>query len=204
MNNSSKEKEISQQDPENKDIDDIQFEEVVDLDDIQKKLQEKIYETEPAKEISENSELENGSEQSLIDDDKNETEQKQPNTAPSKITVDANAKKYVIYVDPDNIDFMEDLSVNERKSIINKILKEQNIVATKTKELNAKKRFLKHAILACITFIIAFPLMFIGINKALMSTIDNYQLAKENIRKLYKEQGKIKMQMPGQVQNIKY
>lgn len=203
MNKSSKEKEITQQDSVNKDIEDIQFEEIVDMDEVQKKLQDKIYETEPAN-LTERLESENNSEQSSTTEGKNKPEQNPANIVPLKISADTNAKKYVIYVEPDNIDFMENLSVNERKAIINNILKEQNAISIKTKELNERKRFLSHAILASITFIIAFPIMFVGVNKALMATINNYELAKENFRKLYKEQGKIKMQMPERVQNIKY
>lgn len=203
MNKSSKEQEIAQQDSVDKDIEDIQFEEIVDMDEVQKKLQDRIYETEPAN-LTEILESENNSEQSSTTEDRNESEQKPVNIVPLKVSTDANAKKYVIYVEPDNIDFMENLSANERKEIINKILKEQNTISIKTKEHKARKRFLSHAILACITFIIAFPIMFIGVNKALMATINNYEVAKENFRKLYKEQGKIKMQMPEQVPNIKY
>lgn len=189
--------DIILEDSENKGIEDIQFEEVVDIDEIQKKLQERIYENDSETEVSEKSELKNEQNQPPSKNQKEKTQ-----TALTKI--DPDAKKYVIYVDPDNIDFMENLSVNERKAIINKILKEQNEIAIKTKELNARKRFLMHAILACITFIIFFPLMFIGVNKALVATINNYEQAKENFRKLYKEQGKIKMRVPGRIESIKY
>lgn len=193
INELSAENDIILEDSENKGFEDIQFEEVVDIDEVQRKLQEKIYEKEPALEVSEEFKTVN-----------KESENKKGIAKNSLTKVDSDAKKYVIYVDPDNIDFMENLSVNERKAIINKILKEQNAFGIKAKELAKRKKFLTHAILACITFIVFFPLMFIGVNKSLMATINNYGQAKENFRKLYKEQGKIKMRVPGQVENIKY
>lgn len=181
---------------ENKDIEDIQFEEVVDIDEIQKKLQERNYEITPETELPESPPIEE--QKNIII---NEVQAVMNNKlAPA----DSNSKKYVIYIDPDNINFMENLSVNERREVINKILKDKNALDIKTKEINAKKRFLSHAILACFTFVIGFPLMFAGVNKAMMATIDNYQQAKENFMKLYKEQGKIKMKENGVVRNIKY
>lgn len=131
-----------------------------------------------------------------------ETLQDQPSIDESE--KDSDSKKYVIYIDSDNINYMENLSVNERKQIINKILKEQNELDIKTRELNARKRFLKHALLACFTFIIGLPIMFIAVNKAVEITIDNYQFAKANFMKLYKEKGKIKMEESGYIKNVKY
>lgn len=207
--------DIILEDSENKEVEDIQFEEVVDIDEIQKKLQERIYENDPETEEAKGKRQKAKSDAVLSDEGALEMrhceEQGTSDAAiqkekiqPALTKIDPNAKKYVVYVDSDNIDFMENLSVNERKAIINKILKEQNEAAIKTKELNARKRFVTHVILACITFIIFFPLTFIGVNKALMATINNYEQAKENFRKLYKEQGKIKIQVPGQVESIKY
>ncbi|MEI8129801.1 MAG: hypothetical protein WCG95_09335, partial [bacterium] len=54
-----------------------------------------------------------------------------------------------------------------------------------------RSRFLKHVLLAVFTFIIFFPIVFIYVNKALLISIDNYEQAKENFAKLYKEHGKI-------------
>lgn len=182
---------------------DIQFEEVIDIDDIQKKLQEKIYEKEPANESLEDFDFKRNKEFLPVGGER-EFERKEISTVEPPTPVDSNAKKYVIYIDIDNIDFMESLSMNERRSVINKILKEQNNISIKEREFNQKKRFLKHAILACFTFIIGFPLMFICVNKSLLTSISNYQLAKENFRKLYKEQGKVKLDEPGLMKNIKY
>lgn len=194
------EKEIEQQDLKNDEVEDIQFEEVLDIDAIQKKLQAKIYENDEEPDLSKRPELEIGEE--IFSTDKKSGENSAGRAIPIKIGI--SSKKYVIYVDPENVDYMENLSLNERKAIINKILKEHHEITVKTKEINARKKYLKHALLASFTFIIGFPIMFIVVNKAMISTINNYQQAKQNVSKLYKEHGKIKMQESGMINNVKY
>lgn len=160
---------------------DIQFEEVFDIDAIQKKLETEDLEIEPTDEnIAEK-----------FNKAASETEKKALKNLKLK---EANIKKYVIYVDSDNVDYMENLSLEQRKDIINNILREQNKSSIARREIEHRKKYFKHAMLACITFIIFFPLMFILVNKALLATITNYQQARENFTKLYKEQGKIRME----------
>lgn len=179
---------LSQASEKKEEVTDIQFEEVFDLEAIQKKLQESI----------EKGDLDVEPEEVPIVEEVAVEQKPLPVAKPKEKTVkdkiDSNAKKYVVYIDPNNVDFMESLSQNERRDVINKILKEQNELSLEQRENNKKLDFLKHALLACFTFILFFPIMFIGVNKALESTITNYQQAKQNFGRLYKEQGKIKMQ----------
>lgn len=201
MNDPVGEKEIEQQELKGNEIEDIQFEEVLDIDAIQKKLQAKIYENDEEPDLSKRPELEIG--EKIFSATKDKSDDNSTNKAvPIKIGI--SSKKYVIYVDPENVDYMENLSLNDRKAIINKVLKEHHEFTSHTKKLNTRKKFLKHSLLASFTFIIGFPLMFIVVNKALTSTINNYQQAKQNISKLYKEQGKIKMEESDTIKNIKY
>lgn len=200
------------------DADDIQFDETINIDEIQKKLQQKI-EGSNLDDKSESVEKNEASEVA-IDVVASATETVEPKAdqaadlpvpavakpsisedfekkvlkAVSAFTKESeqNSKKYVIYIDANNIDFMENLSQNERKEIINKILREQDEISIKKKELARKRRFFVHALLATVVFIVAFPLMFMLVNKALEATIQNFETAKENFARLYKEQGKIK------------
>lgn len=201
MNDPVGEKEIGQLESKGNEIEDIQFEEVLDIDAIQKKLQAKIYENDEEPDLSKRPELEIG--EKIFSANKDKSEDNSTNKA-APIKIGISSKKYVIYVDPENVDYMENLSLNERKAIINKVLKEHHEFTSHTKRLNTRKKFFKHSLLASFTFIIGFPLMFIVVNKALTSTINNYQQAKQNISKLYKEQGKIKMEESGTIKNIKY
>ena len=109
------------------------------------------------------------------------------------VTQDSSTKKYVIYVESDNVDYMENLSANERKEVVNKILRDQNKLSEKERNFRQKIRFVSHLTLSVLTFIICFPLLFVLVNKAAKISIENYTNAKTNISKLYKEQGKIKI-----------
>jgi hypothetical protein len=121
-----------------------------------------------------------------------------------EVEVDAKAKKYVIYIDPENIEFIEQLSISERKSVINNILAEQDLLVKKRKREHEIKQYLRHSILATLTLIIGFPLLFILVNKSLEATIENYRTSQRNFSTLYREQGKIKQANPNAPENIKY
>lgn len=166
---------------------DIQFDEIFDIEQIQKKLLESIEKGDldvPPEEAS----------LSITPSDLPVQISPSSEGRRSRSKGDADSKKYVIYINSDNIDFMESLSQDERKNIINRVLKNQNQLSIEKKKRDEKVEYTAHVILACITFIVVFPIMFIGVNKALEATISNYQQAKSNFSKLYREQGKIKYQ----------
>lgn len=185
------ENETPQKPSVNNGIDDIQFDELIDIDALQTQLKKKIEQShlgieEPEEEDSVDIKLENEL-KSLPDIGKIN----KPVRAGRK--EDSNSKKYVIYVNNENIDFMENLNPDDRRDLINKILKEQNNIAVKNKELEARKQYTINLILACITFIICFPVLFFLVNKATEATINNYTQARENFTRLYREEGKIKL-----------
>lgn len=165
--------------------DDIQFEEVLDIDAIQQKLLDRIYEDDPEIESSQDVNTVIDKQAAIIAEKK----AKLPARAHS-----ITARKYVIYVDSENIDFMENLSIDERKEVINRVLKEQHNLSMQTKEFRKRKKQLNHALIACLTFIIGFPIMFIIVNKSIEASLTNYQQAKQNVARLYKQGGKVKME----------
>lgn len=177
---------------------DIEFEEVlsIDIDEIQNKLKTELGENEEnvSKPI----------EEALMEDENMpifEEIDKHLESAISQFPVvnqtepaehDESIKKYVVYVEADNVDYMENLSVNERKIVINDILREQNYLTKQERAMLRKKQFFSHLVLAIITFVVFFPLLFILVNKAAKITMENYSTAKSNFTKLYKEHGRIK------------
>jgi hypothetical protein len=64
--------------------------------------------------------------------------------------LDNNVKysKYVIYIDPENTDFVESLTVKERKNLINRILREQDDIAITKRRLNMFQTVVKHVIIS--------------------------------------------------------
>lgn len=107
--------------------------------------------------------------------------------------LDNNTKysKYVIYIDPENTEFIESLTVKERKNLINKILREQDSIITTKNRFNTFKSVVKHTIVAVITIAISLPILYFLVNASLETTITNYQRSKSNFKMLYKEKGKI-------------
>lgn len=175
--------------------DDIKFEENIDIEDIQRQLiahmeaSENI-ETEESQDT--NKDLMALNEKQASEEKKNAFEQKILNSLSPLVEIDAEAKKYVIYIDSDNIDFVESLSVPERRKAINKALKNQNEQGTKNRKIAETRRFLQHALVSTFTFIIGFPIMFFCVNKSIEMTVLNYTQAKNNFSQLYKAKGKVK------------
>lgn len=108
--------------------------------------------------------------------------------------LDNNTKysKYVIYIDPENTEFIESLTVKERKNLINKILREQDDITITKRRLSTIQAVVKHSIVAIITFAIAVPVIYFTINASLEASINNYRRSQTIFQTLYREKGKIK------------
>lgn len=108
--------------------------------------------------------------------------------------LDNNVKysKYVIYIDPENTDFVESLTVKERKNLINRILREQDDIAITKRRLNMFQTVVKHVIISIITIAISIPVIYWTINASLEATINNHRRSQGIFKTLYKEKGKIK------------
>lgn len=101
-------------------------------------------------------------------------------------------KKYIIYIEPDNIDFIEAMTIKERKKIINRLLKEEDTTLKKQKRIRERAKFINQVLIMVATVVVSLPIFFVLLNKSIEVTILNYQQSQQNFVKLYKEQGKIK------------
>ena len=108
--------------------------------------------------------------------------------------LDNNVKysKYVIYIDPENTNFIDSLTVKERKNLINRILREQDDIAITKRRLGMVQAIIKHSIIAIITLAITIPIVYYTINASLEATINNYRNSQTIFKTLYKEHGKIR------------
>lgn len=108
--------------------------------------------------------------------------------------LDGNVKysKYVIYIDPQNVDFIDSLTVKERKNLINKILREQDDIAITKQRFQKAQTIIKHAIVAILTIAISIPVIYYTINASLEASINNYRRSQSMFQTLYKQGGKIK------------
>ena len=107
--------------------------------------------------------------------------------------LDGNVKysKYVIYINPENLEFFESLTVKERKNLINKIIKEQDGIASTRHKIRVMQSIMKHIIVAILTLLISIPVIYFVINASLEISIDNYRRSQSNFQTLYREKGKI-------------
>lgn len=119
--------------------------------------------------------------------------QAQKNYNDSLDFLDGNVKysKYVIYIDPQNVDFIDSLTVKERKNLINKILREQDDIAITKHRFRVINTVIKHAIVAILTITVSIPVIYWTINASLEATINNYRRSQSIFQTLYKENGKI-------------
>jgi len=108
--------------------------------------------------------------------------------------LDGNVKysKYVIYIDPENTEFIDSLTVKERKNLINRILREQDDIAITKRRLSLVQAIIKHSIIAIITIAISIPVIYHLINASLEASINNHRRAHGMFKTLLNEQGKLK------------
>ena len=104
---------------------------------------------------------------------------------------DVKYSKYVIYIDPQNVDFIEGLTVKERKNLINGILRQQDDISITKKRFRVIETIIRHVVVALLTLSISIPLVYYAINASLEATIDNHRRSQTNWQALYKEHGKI-------------
>lgn len=123
-------------------------------------------------------------------------EKEQLNYQDSLDFLDDNVKysKYVIYIDPENTEFIESLTVKERKNLINRVLREQDDIAITKRRLGLVQTIIKHSIVAILTIAISIPVVYWTINASLEASINNYRRSQTVFQTLYKEKGKIKNQ----------
>lgn len=103
-----------------------------------------------------------------------------------------NYSKYVIYIDPENKDFIDSLTVKERKNLINRIIKEQDAIALTKRRLSKIHTIITHIIIAIMTVTLAVPCIYWAINASLEATINNYRASQTAFGQLYRKHGKIK------------
>ena len=98
-------------------------------------------------------------------------------------------KKYVILANPENVEFLEQLSPDERNEVFNEIL--SDYVQNEPVKRGRKRllTFLIHILIVSVTALIVFPLAFFVVNKSVELTIKNYRGTQENFEKLYETHG---------------
>ena len=94
-------------------------------------------------------------------------------------------KKFVVMVNPENIEFFDKIPMDERTELFNNLLQnhKKNLEATKNKKHMIK--FTKHMFVGIMTVLISLPIMFLVVNKSIELTINNYKDVQNSFEKLY-------------------
>ena len=103
------------------------------------------------------------------------------------------AKKFVVMVNAENVNFFDKIPMEERTQLFNKLLSDYQRNTLKEKETKHLIKFSKHMFVAIMTIIISLPIMFIVVNKSIEMTINNYRNVQNNFEKLYESKTQNKM-----------
>ena len=105
---------------------------------------------------------------------------------------DKRYKKYVVYIDETNQEFMDSLSLQERKELINDVLKEQDEIKKARIREERRKKLISILLFTIISIFVLIPTLFLIVNKCMEATIMNYRRNQDNWEVLFKEHNKIK------------
>jgi len=94
-------------------------------------------------------------------------------------------KKFVVMVEPENIEFFDKIAMDERTKLFNKLLSEHKKNLSTEKEKKHLIKFSKHMFVGIITVLISLPIMFLVVNKSIELTIKNYKDVQNSFEKLY-------------------
>lgn len=95
------------------------------------------------------------------------------------------AKKFVVMVNAENVEYFDKIPMEERTKLFNKLLSQHRGSIKTAKEKAHLIKFSKHMFVGIMTVLISLPIMFIVVNKSIELTIKNYKDVQNNFEKLY-------------------
>lgn len=95
------------------------------------------------------------------------------------------AKKFVVMVNAENVEYFDKIPMEERTRLFNKLLSQHRGSIKAAKEKAHLIKFTKHMFVGIMTVLISLPIMFIVVNKSIELTIKNYKDVQNNFEKLY-------------------
>ena len=118
--------------------------------------------------------MEGGVIQNSEDNQQNDTNKinkaNKTNKKDEKLKLQLGEKKYIIYIDKDNVDFIDALTIKERKKVINRLLHEEDVTVKKRRKFEERAKFINQVIIMVITVVISLPIFFVILNKANRNT----------------------------------
>ena len=95
------------------------------------------------------------------------------------------AKKFVVMVNSENVEYFDKIPMEERTKLFNKLLSDHRGQLNAAKQKAHLIKFSKHMFVGIMTVLISLPIMFVVVNKSIELTIKNYKDVQNNFEKLY-------------------
>ncbi len=95
------------------------------------------------------------------------------------------AKKFVVMVNAENVEFFDKIPMEERTKLFNELLTSYKNNKKAQKEKAHLIKFSKHMFVGIMVVLISLPIMFVVVNKSIELTIKNYKDVQNNFEKLY-------------------
>lgn len=95
------------------------------------------------------------------------------------------AKKFVVMVDANNVEFFDKVPMEERTKLFNRLLSDYKNNQLKENRKKHLVKFTKHMFVAILTILLSLPVMFLVVNKSIQLTIKNYKDVQNNFEQLY-------------------
>lgn len=95
------------------------------------------------------------------------------------------AKKFVVMVNAENVEFFDKIPMEERTHLFNTLLSNYKKSLETEKQKKHLIKFSKHMFVGIMTVLISLPIMFVVVNKSIELTIQNYKDVQNSFEKLY-------------------
>lgn len=95
------------------------------------------------------------------------------------------AKKFVVMVNAENVEFFDKIPMEERTKLFNTLLSNHKKSLEHEKQKKHLIKFSKHMFVGIMTVLLSLPIMFVVVNKSIELTIQNYKDVQNSFEKLY-------------------
>ena len=102
--------------------------------------------------------------------------------------VEQKSKKFVFNVYQENVSFVESLSYEQKNELVNELLRDYQILATKEEKGKNLISFFKKIVIFLFIVLIGTPLFIMSVNFFFDHTLNSYSQMERNFERLFNEQ----------------
>ncbi|MBQ4646035.1 MAG: hypothetical protein IJB79_01670 [Candidatus Gastranaerophilales bacterium] len=157
-------------------------------EDLIEKLAQKIQKETQEDEAEQNSAQEENKEEENVESSEQELEKPKEYSPWDEFDLKNSAvKKYIFYVSKDFVQYIDNLTTDERSAYINDAIQKKIDLEDEQKQKDLKSKIRNHFLIMILTIILSAPFVLFVVHKAIIATFDNYKYSQESFEKLYKD-----------------